>query len=59
MRNGLMIVVSMLALAALCFAPGDALSDSERTAAAILLTLFIVGLLTRVARRPRALNSRD
>jgi hypothetical protein len=46
----MILFASIAALGALTLLTGNALSTSERMATALFLGLFIIGLLTRVAR---------
>jgi len=46
----MILFASMVALGGVTMLTGNALSTSERIATALFLVLFIIGLLTRVAR---------
>jgi hypothetical protein len=46
----MILFASMVALGGVTMLTGNALSTSERMATALSLVLFIIGLLTRVAR---------
>jgi hypothetical protein len=46
----LILFASIAGLGAITLVTGNALSTSERMATALFLVLFIIGLLTRVAR---------
>jgi hypothetical protein len=50
MLGWMILFASMVALGAVIMLTGNALSTSERMATALFLVLFIIGLLTRVAR---------
>lgn len=50
MLGWMILFASMAGLGAINLVTGNALSTSERMVTAIFLVLFIIGLLTRVAR---------